>query len=30
MAINGIDITYWINLDRSTDRKQNMEKIFED
>jgi len=25
--INGIDIIYWINLDRSNDRRKNMEKI---
>jgi GR25 family glycosyltransferase involved in LPS biosynthesis len=25
--INGIDIIYWINLDRSTDRRSNMEKF---
>ena len=30
MSINGIDVIYWINLDRSTERKQNMEKLFMD
>ena len=25
--VNGIDIIYWINLDRSIDRRQNMEKV---
>lgn len=30
MSIDGIDIIYWINLDRSTERRHNMEKIFED
>ena len=28
--LDGIDIIYWINLDRSKDRKQNMEKMFSD
>lgn len=28
--LNGIDIVYWINLDRSNDRRDNMTKIFED
>ena len=27
---DGIDVIYWINLDRSQDRKQNMENIFQD
>jgi GR25 family glycosyltransferase involved in LPS biosynthesis len=30
MSINGIDIIYWINLDRSKERRTNMEKIFAD
>jgi len=29
-SLDGIDAIYWINLDRSTDRKQRMEKMFED
>ena len=28
--LNGIDIIYWINLDRSSDRRENMKKIFKD
>ena len=28
--LNGIDIVYWINLDRSNGRRDNMTKIFED
>lgn len=28
--LDGIDIIYWINLDRSTDRKESMEQIFKD
>jgi len=28
--LDGIDVIYWINLDRSTDRRQRMEKMFED
>ena len=28
--LNGIDIVYWINLDRSPDRRETMEKMFED
>lgn len=28
--LNGIDIIYWINLDRSPERRQNMEKMFKD
>ena len=28
--MDGIDIIYWINLDRSTDRRNNMENIFQD
>ena len=28
--LNGIDVIYWINLDRSVDRRQLMEKMFED
>ena len=28
--LDGIDIIYWINLDRSHDRRKNMEKMFED
>ena len=28
--LDGIDVIYWINLDRATDRKKNMEKIFQD
>ena len=28
--LNGIDIIYWINLDRSNDRKVNMEKLLKD
>jgi GR25 family glycosyltransferase involved in LPS biosynthesis len=28
--LNGIDIVYWINLDRSPERKKNMEKMFKD
>lgn len=30
MSINGVDVIYWINLDRSTERKTNMEKLFMD
>jgi len=30
MSINGIDIIYWINLDSSIERKENMEEIFKD
>jgi len=30
MSINGIDIIYWINLDSSTERKENMEEMFKD
>lgn len=30
MSINGIDIIYWINLDRSVERKNNMEQILTD
>jgi hypothetical protein len=28
--LNGIDIVYWINLDRSPDRRKSMEKMFKD
>ena len=28
--LNGIDIIYWINLDRSPERRKNMEKMFQD
>lgn len=28
--MDGIDVIYWINLDRSNDRRSHMEKIFED
>lgn len=28
--LEGIDVIYWINLDRSTDRRKSMEKMFED
>jgi GR25 family glycosyltransferase involved in LPS biosynthesis len=28
--LNGIDVIYWINLDESVDRKNNMLKMFED
>ena len=28
--LNGIDIVYWINLDRSNDRRYNMTTMFED
>ena len=28
--LDGIDVIYWINLKRSTDRKNNMEKLFKD
>ena len=28
--LDGIDVIYWINLDRSVDRRQQMEKMFED
>ena len=28
--LDGIDIIYWINLDRSTDRRYNMESLFKD
>ena len=28
--INGIDIIYWINLDRSIDRRIKMELLFKD
>lgn len=28
--LDGIDVIYWINLDRSADRRQRMEKMFED
>jgi len=28
--LDGIDIIYWINLDRSTERRKNMEKMFKD
>jgi GR25 family glycosyltransferase involved in LPS biosynthesis len=28
--LEGVDVIYWINLDRSEDRKKNMEKMFED
>lgn len=28
--LDGIDVIYWINLDRSLDRRQRMEKMFED
>ena len=27
---DGIDIAYWINLDRSNDRRDNMNAIFRD
>ena len=26
--LEGINVIYWINLDRSTDRRKNMEKMF--
>lgn len=29
-TLNGIDIIYWINLDRSTDRKDRMNTLFKD
>jgi len=28
--LDGVDVIYWINLDRATDRKKRMEKLFED
>jgi GR25 family glycosyltransferase involved in LPS biosynthesis len=28
--LNGIDVVYWINLDRSPERRENMEKMFKD
>jgi GR25 family glycosyltransferase involved in LPS biosynthesis len=28
--LNGIDVVYWINLDRATDRKKQMEKVLQD
>ena len=28
--LDGIDIIYWINLDRSSDRRETMEKMFQD
>lgn len=28
--LNGIDVVYWINLDRSPDRRKSMEKMFKD
>ena len=28
--LDGVDVIYWINLDRSTDRRQRMEKMFQD
>ena len=28
--LDGIDVIYWINLERSQDRRKNMEKMFED
>ena len=28
--LNGIDVIYWINLDRSPDRKKSMEEMFQD
>ena len=28
--LDGVDVIYWINLDRSTDRRQKMEKMFKD
>ena len=28
--LDGIDVIYWINLDRATDRKEKMEKLFQD
>jgi hypothetical protein len=28
--MDGIDVIYWINLDRSIDRRNHMEKIFQD
>ena len=28
--LNGIDVVYWINLDRSPERKESMEKMFKD
>ena len=27
--LDGIDVIYWINLDRSTDRRQRMQQLFE-
>ena len=27
--LDGIDVIYWINLERSQDRRKNMEKMFE-
>jgi GR25 family glycosyltransferase involved in LPS biosynthesis len=30
MSLNGINVIYWINLDRSTERRNNMENIFAD
>jgi hypothetical protein len=29
-AMNGVDVIYWINLDRSHDRRDRMNKVFED
>jgi GR25 family glycosyltransferase involved in LPS biosynthesis len=28
--LDGVDVIYWINLDRATDRKKKMEKLFQD
>jgi hypothetical protein len=28
--LSGIDVVYWINLDRAPDRKNEMEKMFQD
>jgi GR25 family glycosyltransferase involved in LPS biosynthesis len=28
--LDGVDVIYWINLDRSTDRRQRMEQMFQD
>lgn len=28
--LDGVDVIYWINLDRSTDRRQRMEQMFKD
>ena len=30
MSLNGIDIIYWINLDRSKERRKHMETVLKD